>query len=46
MNVMEKYKLLFMKDQYEEDILNELVTREWFFSKVNRSKFHYYYFHY
>ena len=34
MNFMDKYQLIFLKDQFEDDLLNELTPREWFFSKV------------
>ena len=34
MNFMDKYQLIFLKDQFEDDLLNELTTREWLFSKV------------
>lgn len=34
MNFMDKYQLIFLKDQFEDDLLNELTSREWLFSKV------------
>ena len=36
MNMLEKYQSLFMKDQQEDDIiLNQWVSNEWRFSRVN-----------
>ena len=34
MNIIDKYQQVFLRDHSEEDILNELIGKEWIISKV------------